>query len=109
MPNRPLVIAALAGGVAIVVAIGVNVLQWEDETRDTSAKKQVAEKAKAKTSGATPGTAMALPSFDVVRIDPQGDAVMVSSQPPPERKGKRDERERTEAPERGERGRGRRP
>ncbi|MDA0306204.1 MAG: Ig-like domain-containing protein [Proteobacteria bacterium] len=79
MPNRPLVIAALAGGVAVVVAIGVNVVQWKDETGDGAAKKQVAAE-KAGKAPATQGTPQAtnksLPSFDVVRIDPRGDAVM---------------------------------
>lgn len=80
MPNRPLVIAALAGGVAIVVAIGVNIVQWKDEAGDGAgdgaAKKQVAAAEKADKAPATPATNKSLLSFDVVRIDPWGDAVM---------------------------------
>jgi len=76
VPNRPLVIAALAGGVAIVAAIGVNILQWKDEAGDGAAKKQVVVKLKAGKAPATPATNESPLSFDVVRIDPQGDAVM---------------------------------
>ena len=77
MPNRPLIIAALAGGLAITAAIAFNVVPWNVETQDEAAKKQgtatdKASKAAAKDAADNAG----LPSFDVVRIDPEGDAVM---------------------------------
>ncbi|MFQ5764032.1 MAG: LysM peptidoglycan-binding domain-containing protein [Rhodospirillales bacterium] len=85
MANQPLVIAAV-GGAAVAAAIAVNVVLWQDEVADAPAAsvkrgvEQAVEQARtADPAAATPAPAAAaplMPSFDVVRIDPRGDAVI---------------------------------
>ena len=82
MVNKPLVIAAV-GGAAIATAIAVNVFLWQDEVVETGASKPAVEMAAtdraAKDSG--PGGAEG-PSFDVVRVEPGGNAVMAGRAKP---------------------------
>lgn len=73
MQTNPLVIVAAIGAAAVATAIGVNVFLWRDEvaTPATPAATQTTA------TGATSGVSTPMrPSFDVVRIDPGGDAVM---------------------------------
>ena len=85
MVNKPLVIAAAVGGAAIAAAIAVNVFLWQDEVVETAAIQPAAEKAvpggpaKGPESGPA-GTQR--PSFDVVRVEPGGDAVMAGRAKP---------------------------
>ena len=80
MLNKPLLIAAV-GAVAVAGAIAVNVALLRDEAAGTGGPGQPARQA---TAGAerAPATAVARPSFDVVRVDPNGDAVMAGRAPP---------------------------
>ncbi len=80
MPIKPLVIVAATGGAAVAAAIGVNVFLWQDEvkvapTPAPPATQTTASQAPAK-DAAPPVPAEIRPSFDVVRVDPGGDAVM---------------------------------
>ena len=84
MVNKPLVITAV-GGAAIAAAIAVNVFLWQDEVMETAATQSAAEKAApggpAKgPEGGPAGTER--PSFDVIRVEPGGDAVMAGRAKP---------------------------
>ncbi|MCH7937580.1 MAG: LysM peptidoglycan-binding domain-containing protein [Proteobacteria bacterium] len=85
MVIKPLVIAAAVGGAAIAAAITVNVFLWQDEVVETAGSRPAAEKAapggpaKGPESGPA-GTGR--PSFDVVRVEPGGDAVMAGRAQP---------------------------
>lgn len=84
MVNKPLVITAV-GGAAIAAAIAVNVFLWQDEVVETAATQSAAEKAApggpAKgPEGGPAGTQR--PSFDVIRVEPGGDAVMAGRAKP---------------------------
>ena len=74
MPTKPLIIVAAIGGAAVAAAIGVNVFLWQDEAEvappptETTARPAASPQSKISTQ--------IRPSFDVVRIDPGGDAVM---------------------------------
>ena len=75
MPIKPLVFVAAIGGTAVAAAIGVNVFLWQDEVKVTLTATPTPAQAPAKT--ASPEiTAETPPSFDVVRVDPGGNAVM---------------------------------
>ncbi len=91
MSANPLTIIAALGGGAIAVAIGVNVIQWKEEiekkpasiitTATPSASQKVVSKSKLiksdiKTQNQT------LPAFDLVRIGPSGDSVIVGRATP---------------------------
>lgn len=72
--RQPIVIAAI-GGLAVIAAIVINLVLWKEET-GSKAPAPVAPTAQpAPAQPATPQTA-ALPSFDVVRVNPNGDAVI---------------------------------
>jgi hypothetical protein len=76
--NKPLVIAAI-GAIAVAGAIAVNVALWRDEVAGTREAGQQSRQAGAPpVVGAerTPASTATKPSFDVVRVDPAGDAVM---------------------------------
>ncbi len=84
MVNNPLVITAV-GAAAIAAAIAVNVFLWQDEVVETAATQPAAEKAApggpAKgPEGGPAGTER--PSFDVIRVEPGGDAVMAGRAKP---------------------------
>ena len=75
LPIKPLVFVAAIGGTAVAAAIGVNVFLWQDEVKVTLTATPTPAQVPAKT--ASPEiTAETPPSFDVVRVDPGGDAVM---------------------------------
>ena len=73
MLNKPLVIAAV-GAVAVAGAIIINVALWRDEPTGTPAASRRAAGQAA--TGGQESAGARKPSFDVVRIDPSGDAVM---------------------------------
>ena len=71
--KQPIVITAI-GGLAVIAAIAVNLVLWKEETGPkTSAP--IATPQPAPAQPALP-QAQALPSFDVVRVNPNGDAVI---------------------------------
>lgn len=84
MANQPLVIAAI-GAAAVVTAIAVNVLLWQDEVSERptpqSSQAAVAE-TPAKNQDRAPSAVPAPPSFDVVRVGPGGDAVIAGRAEP---------------------------
>jgi nucleoid-associated protein YgaU len=79
--NRPLIIAAI-GLLVVVLAIGLNYLSKQPQTPDETAAVQ--PQATAPPSPGEPSDAEAVqpPTFDVVRIGPQGDAVMAGRAAP---------------------------
>ena len=84
MVSQPLVIA-VAGGAAVAMAIGVNVLLWQDEVEDGPAPPTPAASAPpspSEDSAQTPKSEPAGPSFDVVRIDPSGNTVIAGRAEP---------------------------
>ena len=72
--RQPIVIAAI-GGIAVVLAIAINVFLWKEEPATKASAPAAAIGQPAPASSATSQTA-ALPSFDVVRVNPNGDAVI---------------------------------
>ena len=84
MVNKPLVIIAV-GGAAIAAAITVNVFLWQDEVVETAAIQPAAEKAApggpAKGPEGGPAGTQGF-SFDVIRVEPGGDAVMAGRAKP---------------------------
>lgn len=84
MVNQPLVIAAV-GAAAVATAIGLNVLLWQDEvgdrpkppTSEASAPPSPTEDAGRTSKGDPVG-----PSFDVVRVGPNGDTVIAGRAEP---------------------------
>jgi hypothetical protein len=74
LPIKPLVLVASVGGAAVAGAIGVNVFLWQDEVTDKGLAPKV-EAAAAKDTAPEAGAADR-PSFDIVRIDPEGNVVM---------------------------------
>lgn len=83
--NQPLVVAAV-GVVVVVVAVGLNFVLWQEEVDNGPQAEQAARTTQsqaAATAGppAAPGP-LAAPTFDVVRIDPKGDAVMAGRAKP---------------------------
>jgi len=97
MINNTTVIAMI-GGAAVATAIGVNVVMWKDEVTPPSAAVQQGDQSsgaeptkepEAETQVATAPAATAAttpepqaPSFDVVRVNPEGDAVMAGRADP---------------------------
>ena len=83
MQKNPFLVATIFGAAAIVGAIVINVVLWEGEIGGPLSQQQASKPA---TPGDKPGTApgddRATPSFDVVRIDPSGDAVMAGRAKP---------------------------
>lgn len=75
MPIKPLIIVASVGAAAVAGAIGVNVFLWQDEVTDKGHATEAKAVAAAKDSGLEAG-AVSRPSFDIVRIGPEGDTVM---------------------------------
>ena len=84
MVNKPLVIAAI-GAATIGAAITVNEFLWQDEVVETAAIQPAAEKAvsggPAKGPEGGPAGTQG-PSFDVIRVEPGGDAVMAGRAKP---------------------------
>lgn len=95
MATKPLLIVAAIGGTAVAAAIGVNVFQWQDEVAPAQTDERAAARAAAETAtqtaariaaetsaqtsakdGGPKTSSQVRPSFDVVRVDPSGDAVM---------------------------------
>jgi hypothetical protein len=80
LPSKPLAIIAAVGGAAIVAAIGVNVVLWQDEAGNLPAPVAAPDPAQGKpapqTAGDTQPESRGLPAFDVVRVGPQGDTVI---------------------------------
>ncbi|NQU59971.1 MAG: LysM peptidoglycan-binding domain-containing protein [Rhodospirillales bacterium] len=74
MAKQPLLIAGVIGGGAIATAIIVNVFLWQDEVADSGPKPVATTEKSAPDS--KPSTGLVYPSFDVVRIDPNGSAVI---------------------------------
>lgn len=84
MAHQPLVIAAI-GAAAVVTAITVNVLLWQDEVSEQFTPKfqQVSgTKTPAKDQDRAPSAVPVPPSFDVVRVGPGGDAVIAGRAEP---------------------------
>jgi hypothetical protein len=82
--NKPLVAAAV-GGAAIAAAIAVNVFLWQDEVVETAGSRPAAEKAAPGGPAKGPESGPAVterPSFDVVRVESGGDAVMAGRAQP---------------------------
>ncbi len=75
LPTQPLVIVASIGAAAVAAAIGVNVFLWQDEVNDRTPATEAKAVAAAKDAAPEAG-AVSRPSFDVVRIGPEGDTVM---------------------------------
>ncbi len=75
MPTKPLIIVAFVGAAAAAGAIGVNVFLWQDEVTDKAPTAEAKAVAAAKDAAPEAG-AVSRPSFDIVRIGPEGDAVM---------------------------------
>ena len=75
MSTKPLVIVASVGAAAVAAAIGVNVLLWQDEVQDRAPATETKAVAAAKDT-ATEAGVVSGPSFDVVRIGPEGNTVM---------------------------------
>ncbi len=75
MPTKPLVIVASVGAAAVAAAIGVNVFLWQNEVTDKAPATEAKAVAGAKDAAPEAG-AVSRPSFDIVRIGPEGDAVM---------------------------------
>ncbi len=78
MLNKPLLIASI-GAVAVAGAIAVNVALLRDEVSGTREAGQQSRQAVAPSVAGgerAPMTGVTKPSFDVVRVDPAGDAVM---------------------------------
>jgi len=77
--NKPLLIA-LFGAAVVATVVGVNVYKWEDEFNWKNGKPTTIEQANlsetTKQAPAQPAAPIP-PSFDVVRVTPQGDAVVV--------------------------------
>ncbi len=75
MPIKPLIVIASIGAAAVAGAIGVNVFLWQDEVSDKASVTEAKAVAAAKDT-APEAAAAGRPSFDIVRIGPQGAAVM---------------------------------
>ncbi len=75
MLTKPLVIVASLGAAAVAGAIGVNVFLWQDEVKDRTPATEAKAVATAKDTAPETG-AVSRPSFDIVRIGPEGDTVM---------------------------------
>jgi len=75
--NQPLVIAVV-GAAAVAGAIAVNVFLWQDEVKESPAPaaEQAAVTDPAAEAPAPTEPTPVGPSFDVVRVDPRGDAVI---------------------------------
>ena len=78
MPNNPLMIVAAVGAAAIATAIGVNVILWQDEAKESPVPETTAasDKAPAKATKDAEPESRGLPAFDVVRVGPNGDTVI---------------------------------
>ena len=78
MPNNPLMIVAAVGAAAIATAIGVNVILWQDEAKESPVPETTAasDKAPAKATKDAEPESQRLPAFDVVRVGPNGDTVI---------------------------------
>ena len=72
MPNKPLIVA-IVGAIAVAGAILVNVMLSRDEAKTPPT---AAGQATGKAAPAHSQVNILKPSFDVVRVDPDGDAVM---------------------------------
>ncbi|MCH7550379.1 MAG: LysM peptidoglycan-binding domain-containing protein [Proteobacteria bacterium] len=73
------------GGAAIAAAIAVNVFLWQDEVVETAATQPASEKAAPGDPAKGPEDGPAgtrRPSFDVLRVEPGGDAVMAGRAKP---------------------------
>lgn len=83
MPNKPIIVSAIIGAGAIVAAILVNVMLWDDEIETPTAQQQAAKQASSadRPEGVVKADSLK-PSFDVVRIDPSGNAVMAGRAKP---------------------------
>ncbi len=81
MQTKPLVIVASLGAAAVAGAIGVNVFLWQDEVTDRTSATEAKAVAAAKDTALEAG-AVSRPSFDIVRIGPEGDAVMAGRAQP---------------------------
>ncbi len=75
MPTKLLIIVASVGAAAVAGAIGVNVFLWQDEVTDRTSATEAKAVAAAKDTAPEAG-AVSRPSFDIVRIGPEGDTVM---------------------------------
>ncbi len=81
MPKNPFLIAAGIGAAAIIGAIAATVVLWEDEIGGKPGRQQATADAKPGSApgdmpGDAPGDTQGTPRFDVVRVEPGGDAVM---------------------------------
>ena len=72
--RQPIVIAAI-GGLAVIAAIVINLILWKEEPGPKTSVPVVPTAGPTPAQPATP-QAQALPSFDVVRVNPNGDAVI---------------------------------
>lgn len=75
--NRPIIVAAI-GLVVVIVAIALNYQVW----RDDAATSEPAPSQTSATSDEKPETLPAAPSFDVVRVDPDGNTVIAGRAQP---------------------------
>jgi nucleoid-associated protein YgaU len=76
LPTKPLIIVASVGAAAVAGAIGVNIFLWQDEVKDKGHATEAKAAATAAKDTAPPAGAAGRPSFDIVRIGPEGDTVM---------------------------------
>lgn len=74
--KQPLLVAGVIGGGAVATAILVNVFLWQDEVAETALKPTVTAEKSAPAPASEPSSGLVYPSFDVVRIDPSGSAVI---------------------------------
>jgi hypothetical protein len=73
--RQPIVIATI-GAVAVLVAIGVNLFLWEADKASAPTQRTVTTAVTPTPAPPQAPKAEGLPSFDVVRVNPNGDAVI---------------------------------
>lgn len=84
MSKTPVLLVVL-GLLAIAAAIGLNEFSWHEELsagKDTSRQASTPPAASASATGHEASSTSRIPTFDVVRVNPEGDTVIAGKAPP---------------------------